>query len=53
MSAHTCHECRHPIPSGMAVKRSRAFQLVTLCRECGPDRVERRWALRHEGTFSV
>jgi RNase P subunit RPR2 len=36
MTAHTCADCRHPIPHGLAVMRSRSFRLVALCRECGP-----------------
>ena len=44
MTAHTCAECRHPIPHGLAVMRSRSFHLVALCRECGPGPdSSRRW----------
>jgi len=35
MSAtYTCTDCHHPIPTGMAVIRTRSFQRVTLHKDC-------------------
>ena len=33
-NAATCCDCKDPIPSGLAVIRSRSFVQVAMCRPC-------------------
>ena len=33
-NAATCCDCKDPIPSGLAVIRSRSFVQVAMCRQC-------------------
>lgn len=34
MTIHTCHDCDHPIPAGLAVVRSISFVQRAWHREC-------------------